>query len=234
MIEIPDAEFADTSDLLKWVLYAHDERRGRSTQKAIGASELGGCRRRTWFRLLDHPEVNYTRKWAAIKGTAFHAMIEQAFQWLDPDGERFLPEVTVPGAPGMGPGHVDLVDLKTHKAIDWKTTSKKTLRYFPKPHQRWQVQVYGDLLVKAGYQIDLVELVGIPMDGDEDDIRVHTEPRDPAIAAQAYEWLAELQRHKQTGEFPPADHSGVICEQYCPFFGPDTCSGKHTNREEMQ
>ena len=225
MIELP-AEIENTRDLLIHTLYSYDESRGRSLQVLPGASELGGCRRRTFYRMNEYPEVNYTSKIAAIKGTAFHAHIEKAFEWLDPAGERFKVEVTVPGIEGMGDGHVDLVDLERKRATDWKTTQKKSLRYFPKQGQRWQVQVYGDLLVRAGYDIIDVELVAIPLDGDENDIRIHTEPRNPAMAEEAYQWLRDLNTMQADGEFPPADLNGVICERYCPYFGPTTCSGK--------
>jgi len=219
-------EAADTKGLLLHALYAYDESRGRSQQKALGASEIGGCRRRSFYRMVEYPEVNFVRKLAAASGSAMHQRIEDAFRFLDPKGERFLPEVEVPGVLGMGPGHVDLVDLHLRKASDWKTTKKKNLRYFPKTNQRWQVQIYGDLLVKAGYEIDTVELVAIPLDGVEEDIRVHSEPRDPEVAAQAYAWLTGLHEMRDNGELPPAELSGKICEEYCPYFGPDSCGGK--------
>lgn len=215
-----------TDQILVRILYAHDESRNRSLQTEPGASEIFGCRRKSFMRAEGFPEVNVTRKLAAIKGTAFHHHIEAAIRWADPDGDRFLTEVTVPGIPGMGDGHVDLIDLQRKLAADWKTTLKKSLRYFPKPQQRAQVQVYGDLLVRAGFDIETVQIVAIPLDGQEEDIRVHTEARNAAEAERAYAWLLELDDMRTSGEFPPADLSGVICEEYCPFFGPDSCSGK--------
>lgn len=216
---------SDTKEILIDVLRRYDESRDRSTQSEPGASAIGGCRRQAFFRAEGHPEVNYTYKLAAIRGTAFHKHIENAFEWADPTGERFLTELEVPGVPGMGDGHIDFYDRERKTLADWKTTLKKSLRFFPKQQQRWQAQIYGDLLVRAGYQVDWVELVAIPMDGREDEIRVHREPRDPAIAADAYAWLEALNAMRRNGEIPPADLSGKICEEYCPFFGPDSCSG---------
>ena len=187
----------DTKDILIAVLYAYDESRDRSKQTEPGASAIGGCRRQAFFRSEQFPEVNHTRRLAAIKGTAMHSHIERAFNWFDPDGTRYVAEIEAPGVEGMGAAHVDMLDKNRKTLTDWKTTQKRSLRYFPKQQQRWQVQIYGDLLSRAGYEIDWVELLAIPLDGNEEDIRLHREPRDSAIAAEAYAWLADAQCEAQ-------------------------------------
>ena len=69
----------DPKELLLTALKAGDAKRSRSTQVQIGPSEVGGCRRKVWYRLNDQPETNDNElKLAAIMGTAIHAEIERA------------------------------------------------------------------------------------------------------------------------------------------------------------
>ena len=61
----------DPKELLLTALRAGDAKRSRSTQVQIGPSEVGGCRRKVWYRLNDQPETNDNElKLAAIMGTA--------------------------------------------------------------------------------------------------------------------------------------------------------------------
>ena len=72
-------EVTDPKELLLTALRATDAKRSRSTQVQIGPSEVGGCRRKVWYRLNDQPETNDNElKLAAIMGTAIHAEIERA------------------------------------------------------------------------------------------------------------------------------------------------------------
>ena len=64
--------------------------------------------------------------------------------------------------------------------------------YFPTTQQRWQVQTYGYLLAKNGHDVKRVSLVAIARDGDERDIKVHTEDYDESVALQALNWLAAI------------------------------------------
>jgi len=69
-----------------------ENKRGRSTQVQIGPSELGGCRRKVWYRLNGQPETNDNEvKLAAIMGTAIHTAIENALA----DNQEVLLEKTV-------------------------------------------------------------------------------------------------------------------------------------------
>jgi len=89
--------------------------------------------------------------------------------------------------------HVDLWIPETGDVVDWKTSKVKNLSYFPSKQQRWQVQVYGYLIEKSGIGTPKnVNLVAIARDGDERDIKVHTEPYDPAIAEEALNWLSAI------------------------------------------
>ena len=70
----------DIKDKLVKALHNKENSRARSTQVQIGPSELGGCRRKVWYRLNDQPETNDAElKLAAIMGTAIHSAIESAF-----------------------------------------------------------------------------------------------------------------------------------------------------------
>ena len=39
-------------------LYDKENNRGRSKQKQVGPSELGGCRRKVWYKLNSQPATN--------------------------------------------------------------------------------------------------------------------------------------------------------------------------------
>ena len=48
----------DPKELLVTALHKKENSRPRSNQVQIGPSELGGCRRKVWYRLNDQPETN--------------------------------------------------------------------------------------------------------------------------------------------------------------------------------
>jgi len=112
--------------------------------------------------------------------------------------------------------HIDLWIPETGDVVDWKTVKKTNLSYFPSTQQRWQVQVYGYLLDKSGKgKPTQVNLVAIPRDGDERDIKVHSEPYDPAIAEEALNWLAAI-KQMETAPEPERDES--YCKHYCKYY----------------
>jgi hypothetical protein len=88
--------------------------------------------------------------------------------------------------------------------------------------KRWQVQTYGYLLARAGYDVKTVTLVGIPRDGNEEDIIVYSEEYDESVALMALEWLEEV---KNATEAPaPERDAASFCKSYCSFYG-SLCSG---------
>jgi len=200
----------------------------RSKQVTIGPSELGGCRRQTWLRLNEAPITNpNTLRFPAMFGSAIHAYILEAFKNLDPFSERYsleqewqadvelqLPDKKITETIV---GHIDCYDKQTKQVIDWKSTKKTNLRYFPSQQQRWQVQVYGYLLQANGYEVDTVTLVAIPRDGDERDMLIHSEPYDGSLVTEALSWLAEVRG--SVGQ-PPADKDEALCRHYCAFYDP--------------
>ena len=201
----------DIKDKLIKALHSKEESRGRGKQKQIGPSELGGCRRKVWYRLNDQPETNDAElKLAAIMGTAIHSAIESAFAG---DNSILLEQTVEYG--GMK-AHVDAFVPDTGDVIDWKTVKAKNLGYFPSQQQRWQVQVYGYLIDKAGKgKPRTVNLVAIPRDGDERDIKVHSEPYDESVALEALNWLAAI---KESKEAPAPERDESYCKFYCKFY----------------
>ena len=202
-------------DFLVDILHAKENSRPRSNQVQIGPSELGGCRRKVYYRLHDQHETNTNEmKLAAIMGTAIHSAIEQAIAMADPDGKKYVVEQEVEY--GDMKAHIDLWIPETGDVVDWKTVKKTNLSYFPSTQQRWQVQVYGYLLDKSGKGKPVnVNLVAIARDGDERDIKVHSEPYDPAIAEEALRWLAEV---KTATEAPAPERDESYCKFYCKYY----------------
>jgi CRISPR/Cas system-associated exonuclease Cas4 (RecB family) len=212
-------------ELLIEVLRAKDAGRARSKQTQVGPSELGGCRRKVWYRINGREATNDNElKLAAIMGTAIHAEIEKSISVLDPKGEKYLVETEVEYN-GMK-AHIDLYIPETGDVIDWKTVKVKNLSYFPTQQQRWQVQVYGYLLDKSGKgKPRTVNLVAIARDGDERDVKVHSEPYDPKIAEEALNWLAAI---KESAVAPEPERDQSYCRFYCKYFdesGKVGCTG---------
>lgn len=204
----------DPKELLISVLREKDSKRSRSVQTQVGPSEIGGCRRKVWYRLNAQPETNDNElKLAAIMGTAIHGAIEEAIGEIDPKNETYLVETEVE-YDGLK-AHVDLFVPSTGDVIDWKTSKVKNLAYFPSKQQRWQVQLYGYLLAKNGYTVNRVNLVAIARDGDERDIKVHTEEYDETIAQEALDWLAGV---KASAELPAPERDASYCQFYCKYY----------------
>ena len=201
----------DIKELLVKALHEKENSRPRSNQVQIGPSELGGCRRKVWYRLNNQPETNDNElKLAAIMGTAIHGAIEKA---LDKQ-----PGVVLEAAVehnGMK-AHVDCYFPDTGDVVDWKTVKAKNLSYFPSQQQRWQVQTYGYLIEQSGLgKVHNVHLVAIPRDGDERDIKVHSEKYDPAIALEALSWLEAI---KETNVAPEPERDESYCKFYCKYY----------------
>jgi hypothetical protein len=177
-----------------------------------------------WYRLNEQPHTNENQsKLAAIMGTAIHATIEEAITKLDPEAKDYLVETEV-SYDGMK-AHVDLFVPSTGAVIDWKTSKIKNLGYFPSNQQRWQVQLYGYLLSKNGYQVNTVNLVAIARDGEEKDVKVHSEPYDETMAHAALLWLENVKNSK---ELPPAEKDASFCKSYCQYYdasGELGCTG---------
>jgi PD-(D/E)XK nuclease superfamily len=223
----------DPKELLLGVLRDKDAKRSRSVQTQVGPSEIGGCARKVWYRLNDQPATNDNElKLAAIMGTAIHGAIEEAITEIDPKGEKYWVETEVEY--GNMKAHIDLFIPETGAVVDWKTSKVKNLSYFPSTQQRWQVQLYGYLLEKSGKgKVKTVNLVAIARDGDERDVKVHSEPYDEAIALQALGWLALV---KEAKEAPAPEKDENYCKFYCKYYdssGEMGCVGLKKGRTEV-
>ena len=202
--------------LLTGALVAQDNLRDRSKQKEIGPSQLGGCRRQVYYQLTDQPEVNKTEPLPAILGTFIHAGIAEAIKREDPFGDNFLIEQEI-NAFGI-PAHTDLYIKDKQLVVDWKTTTKASLRYFPSDNQIWQVQVYAHILKQNGEDPKTVCLVTIPRDGKISDILVHHEPYDPTKAEAALKWLEEVKESAFKKEIPSPEKPKHFCKMYCEWY----------------
>jgi predicted RecB family nuclease len=210
----------DLHGMLTKSLNAYDAQRDRSQQVEVGPSSIGGCRRRVWHDLKQTPTTNEnTDKLAAILGTFIHAGIEKSIIREDPFGDNFLIEQEVTF--GNLKGHVDLFIRDQGLVVDWKTTKVKSLRYFPSAQQRMQVQLYGYLLAKNGYEVKQVALVAIPRDGEMSDIKVHVEDYNSAVAEEGLAWLEDIKTIVEQKEPAPAPTERIFfCSRFCSYFDP--------------
>jgi len=148
-------------------------------------------------------------------GTAIHAAIEAAFE-----GQPYLLEHRVE-IDGFPPATIDFYDPATKTVTDWKTLKLSGVPYFISKQKRYQVQVYGLLLSLSGYEVETVQLIGIPRDGTERDIVDYSEPFDEAVAYEALAWLKDVEAMPFA---PDPEMSGSFCSDYCPFWG-EACQG---------
>ena len=201
-----------------------DSERARSRQVAIGVSALGDCRRKVWHMSKGDKKTNVTLSLPAIMGTAIHSSIEAAIlnAYEDRD-ESHMPmlehRVEIEGLP---PATIDFFDPLYGEVVDWKTITLKNVDWFVSQQKRWQVQVYGYLLKQAGFYVKTVTLVGIPRDGTENDIVIHSEPYDEQVALQALDWLKDVTSRTTAPE--PERDPVTFCAKYCSFYG-DLCKG---------
>jgi len=187
------------------------DRSERSRQRAIGPSEIGGCRRKVWHRLHTTPITNPdTYTLPSRMGTWIHSGIEEALA----GSERYLLETTVE-RDGIK-GHIDCFDTERNMVIDWKSIKLSGVPYFPKKDQRWQVQIYG-WLMNQHRPVESVCLVGLPRDGTDADIVTHVEPYDERIVVEALAWLRGVQ---DATEAPRPEKPKKMCRFYCGYYDP--------------
>lgn len=213
----------DVKKLLETAIRNVEDSRPRTLQVALGPSAAGGCERRAWLQLKGAPEVNVTEQMPAWMGSGIHALIAEGMEMENTFGDRYLIEHKVE-RDGLV-GNCDLFDTQEGAVVDWKSTKKNGLRYFPKPQQIWQVQLYGWMLSGMGHTVNTVSLAAIPRDGVLGDVKIHTEPYDESVALEALEWLRRVQASEEMPE--PIDLSGKpmneknLCMAYCPFWSVD-------------
>jgi hypothetical protein len=205
----------EIQQLLTNALVTHDNQRPRSQQKVLGPSSIGSCTRQVWHASHNTPVTNYTDGLAAILGTAIHATIAEAIALEDPFGEDFLIELPVFSEALGRKGHVDLFIKSRGLVIDWKTTKKKSMRYFPYDNQRMQVQAYGVLMEDSGYTVKEVALCAIPRDGEMKDIKVHREAYDRELGLSGLNWLEKVENMVLK---PAPEKTIKYCSAWCKFY----------------
>lgn len=211
-------EFSPKAMLIR-ALNELDNSRARSQQTEIGPSSLGDCRRKVYHQIKGTPETNPNQeKLAAILGTFIHTGIEKAIASQDPFGNNFLTEIATSYS-GM-PGHVDLFIKDVALVVDWKTQKLSNLRDFPTQAQIWQVQTYGLMLSRQGYDVKKVSLVVIPRDGRMDQIAEYIADFDPIEAMDGLNWLDEIYEIVDRKMKPPRPERNAkqFCTRYCGFY----------------
>lgn len=185
-------------DLIDIVLWANNNR-GRSTQVALGVSEVGQeCDLRLAYRMAGMKAVhNGMDPWPAIVGTSVHAWMEQAvndYQHIHGINE-WLTELEVAPSPVVR-GHTDLYHRPRKLVLDWKFPGADNLRKMRKegPSFQYQVQVqlYGLGHRNAGRPVERVGIVALGRQGWLKDIYVWTTPYDEAMARKALQRIYDL------------------------------------------
>jgi len=204
-----------TPDEVRALLFS--ERTERDKQRAVGPSEVGGCRRRVWHRLQETPVTNPgTMRMPSSMGTAFHSWVEKRLV----GNPRFLLEQRVE-RDGLR-GTVDCFDVETSEVIDWKTIKMSGVPRFPYPEQWWQVQLYAWMLSQER-EVKSVCLVAFPRDGTELNILAHVQPYREATALEGIEWLRDVASREEAPR--PEKMARVFCKPYCGFWDPTGLTG---------
>lgn len=193
-----------------------DAARPRSTQAAVGWSEVGGCRAALGYRLDGAFATDDTDTWAAQRGTAIHEYVQAI---LAGPGVRTEVATSYRGIPG----HADIVEPDA--VDDIKTTILANSKLWAANHsllrpKRIQAHGYAAGLVDAGeLPADCtVRLLVIPVDGTFADWWSYEEPFDRSLADEGADRLEEVRALLAAGEPLPKDKPYAFCETWCRFF----------------
>ena len=197
----------------------YDAGRPRSMQKAVGWSEVGGCRAYLGFRESGEWASDEPDSWGAARGTAIHKLLEEILS-----GEPgFRTEVTT-AYRGI-PGHADLIVIDDSSVTDHKTTRLANSRLWRSGSEAmWQKRVqingYAAGLIEAGELPEdaTVRLLVIPVDGTFDDWWCHEEPFSRELADAGADRLEAVRDAMSRGERLPKDKPYAWCRDWCEFF----------------
>ena len=216
--------------ILLGIIRDTDAASARSTQTAIGPSEVGdACDRRIAYKRLDWPATNHGEPWFAIIGTAVHAWLADAFGHERHRG-RWLVETRVTIRDGLA-GTCDLYDTLRAEVIDWKIVGKDSLDKYrangPSRRYRTQVHLYGAGMVNAGRPVHRVTIAFLPRSGFLDGAHVWSERYDPGVVDAALarlDAITELvilldpEQHPERWALIPARPSSEC--RFCPWWRP--------------
>ena len=194
-----------------------DQSRPRSTQVAVGWSEVGGCNAYLGFRLDREWATEEPDNWAAIRGTVLGDFLESLMT-----GEGEYTQVTTEYR-GI-PGHSDII-ITADGVYDLKTTSlanSQMWRKYPGVllQKRIQANGYAAGLVDAGKLPDpcTVGLIVIPVDGKFSDWWLHEEPFARSLADEGADRLDAVKRRMADGLPLSKDMPYQWCKDWCEFF----------------
>lgn len=213
----------------------------RSTYAAenkIGVSDIGGCREFVRRTIIDEAFTDEQENYAAaFIGTAVGTLAEQAMKDALGDQVRTQVAVTVEldilGYRLNLPGHPDLVSKEA--CVDFKTVDKLgvTRRLGPTTKQWYQVMLYTKALIQMGVLPENAWciLAFIDRSGAEPQPLVFAKTYDPAIVAEAEEWMADVIYAVQHDEEASRDQPRSWCEACCPRVS--ACRGYDTDVEGL-
>lgn len=207
------AERTTATLLLEW-----DQTRPRSQQRALGWSEVGGCRRRAGYRLAGVEPSNPGGSVQAVLGTAIHDAVQQRLNETAGPDDLIEYEVVFAGIPG----HLDRYEAATGDLVDVKTTSSRWLEHIkihgPDRSHLWQLNGYAAALRRDGRRVHRLVLDYIARDTGE--LYRWTGRPSNAVVAEALGWLQGVRSvpvEMLNRDYAP---DGPFC-QHCPFY--ETC-----------
>lgn len=200
------------------LLLLADTQRPRSKQRAIGLSEIGGCRRRAGYKLAGVEPVNIVGSVQAVFGSAIHDAVANAVRQLNRPGDLVEEEVEFAGIKG----HLDRYEADTQTVVDVKTTSARWMEHIrlhgPSRGQRWQVSLYAAGLATKGIPVTTCRIDFLVRDsGNEYTIEWLFDPQD---VKDALEWLREV-RATPIPMLPRDEEPDSVVCRGCPFGGAD-------------
>jgi hypothetical protein len=200
----------------------YNQKLPRSQQRALGVSDVGGCREYARLVTIDAPPTDARSYWPATIGTAIDAFVKQAL--LDQYGDLVDTGVEVnvryPGGAVL-PGHPDAVFAVANSVMDLKTKDgvMQVARKGPSVQEKIQVNSYAAGLLQAGVLKDTpkVHIVYLDRSGGTDTY-TWTDDYDPAYLDRASEWIEDVKYAVKHSEEASKDKPYDFCERYCEFF----------------
>lgn len=211
--------------------------RSQFAKDRLGVSDIGHCREYARRVIIGAPREGTQQNYLpAFVGTAVGDRIENEIKKAWPNA-RTQVDVTVhlvvqDFALNI-PGHPDLVledgvvDFKTQDGLGVARNSGATLQ------QKFQVTLYASGLIAAGVLTEdcWLSLVFIDRSGKEPDPHIETWQYDPAIQAEAEEWLGDVIYAVVNNETASKDMPRSWCEACCDF--APSCRGGDTDVEGL-
>lgn len=209
------ADLPSTAELL----LKADWQRPRSRQRALGMSDLGGCRRRAGYQLAGYAPEKPSGSVQAVIGTAVHDTADTALrlmrdQGLIPADSVINEEVTFGGLIGHPDLYTDGI-LRDIKTIGYDAQLANYKLNGPPQRHLWQVMTYAAALIVAGRDVHTVQLDYLVRDSGNS--WLWEGPFDYDRVREAMIWLDLI---RQTPlEFLARDFAPDSAQcRHCPFF----------------